>query len=65
MDSSLIASAISFAAAGLLFFIGLPDSHGLSPRFLRFEAAPVLYPPVILVFLAIGAANLISAFAAQ
>jgi hypothetical protein len=62
-DSNVLVSAISFALAGVLLFVAMPDRHGVSPRFLRFEAAPILYPPVILVFLAMGAANLISAFA--
>ena len=48
-------------AAGLIF-IGLPDKDGVSPRFLRFEAALVLYPPVIMIFLVGGAAELITAF---
>jgi hypothetical protein len=65
MDSNVLVSAISFALAAVLLFVAMPDRHGVSPRFLRFDVAPILYPPVILVFLALGAANLISAFAAQ
>ena len=48
-------------AAGLIF-IGLPDKDGVSPRFLRFEAAVVLYPPLVMIFLVGGAAELIAAF---
>ena len=47
--------------AGLIF-IGLPDKDGVSPRFLRFEAAVVLYPPLVMIFLVGGAAELIAAF---
>ena len=63
MGSDIIVGTISFAVAGVLLFVAMPDRHGVSPRFLRFDAAPILYPPVILVFLAMGAANLISAVA--
>ena len=45
--NSVLLSAIFFAVAGVLLFIGLPDRCGASPRFLRFDAAPILYPPVI------------------
>jgi hypothetical protein len=65
MEINILLCAISFAVAGVLLFIGLPDRHGASPGFLRFDAAPILYPPVILALFAIGAANLISALAAQ
>jgi hypothetical protein len=44
----------------VLIFLGLPDRHGLHRRFLRFSAAQVLYPPVILAFIALGAAAVIS-----
>ena len=60
MGSDILVSVASFAiAAGLLFF-GMPDRGGVSPRFLRFDAAPIIYPPLILVFLAVGAANLVA-----
>ena len=65
MEINVLLSAICFAMASVLLFVAMPDKHGVSPRFLRFETAPVLYPPVVLVFLAIGAANLIAAFAAR
>ena len=44
--------ATFIVVAVVLFFIGMPR-HGESPRFLRFEASLVLYPPVIMTFLAI------------
>lgn len=43
----------------LLFVLGLPRD-GVSPRVLQFDAATVVYPPLIMIFLALGAANLLS-----
>ena len=52
---------ISLSAVGIvLIFVGVPKK-GVHPRFLRFPAALVLYPPVILVLLALGAAELVTA----
>ena len=65
MEINVLLSAICFTVASVLLFVAMPDRHGVSPRFLRFETAPILYPPVVLVFLAIGAANLIAASAAR
>ena len=45
--------AALLVAAVVLFFIGIPR-HGESPRFLRFDASLVLYPAVIMTFLAFG-----------
>ncbi|MDA9423834.1 MULTISPECIES: hypothetical protein [Bradyrhizobium] len=45
--------------AVVLIYVGLPDRQGGSPRFLRFEAASILYPPLILVFIAIGTAQVV------
>ena len=47
--------------AVVLVFIGMPR-HGESPRFLRFEASVVLFPPVIMTFLAMGAALMLRAY---
>lgn len=44
-------------AAALIYF-ALPDKQGNSPSFLQFGPALVLYPPVILVVLAFGLAQL-------
>ena len=44
--------------AALLVYLGRPDKDLNSPRFLQFNAALVLYPPVILVVLAFGATEL-------
>ncbi|QOZ78743.1 hypothetical protein XH83_26980 [Bradyrhizobium sp. CCBAU 53351] len=57
--NTLIGAAM-IAAAGVLIFIGLPNRAGEHPKFLRFDAALVLYPPVVLSFLGLGAAALIS-----
>jgi len=46
--------------AAVLIWIGRPDKAGVHPSFLRFEAALVLYPPVILAFTAMGLAAVIS-----
>jgi hypothetical protein len=48
------------AIALLLIFIARPDKTGRHPRFLRFEASLVLYPPLVLVFGVMGAAEIIS-----
>jgi hypothetical protein len=50
----------SLALAFALLWIGMPDKQGESPKFLRFEAALVTYPALILVFFAIGMASLLS-----
>jgi hypothetical protein len=47
----------------MLIVLGRPDRNGVHRRFLRFNAALVLYPPVILVFVALGAAAVIDAIA--
>jgi len=62
MTQDFLFGAILLAVAAVLVFIGLPNKSGASPAFLRFEAALVLYPPLIMVFVAGGAAELISGF---
>lgn len=56
----LLIGLILFAVAGVLLFIGRPNKSGVHPRFLQFEAATVLYPPVILVFFVMGGAEVIT-----
>lgn len=51
---------VMLAVAAILIVIGRPNKAGEHPKFLRFGAALVLYPPFILVFIALGAAGLIS-----
>ena len=46
--------------AVLLIWFGLPNRNGVHRRFLRFSAAQVIYPPVILALIALGSAALIS-----
>lgn len=48
------------ALAIFLVFIGRPNRAGQHPRFLRFEPALVLYPPVVMVFGVMGASEIIS-----
>lgn len=43
----------------VLVWIGRPDKTGLHPSFLRFNAAMVVYPPIILVSITMGAAAVI------
>jgi hypothetical protein len=45
--------------AFVLIWAGRPDKTGLHPSFLRFNAALVLYPPIILALTAMGAAAVI------
>ena len=44
------------AVAFLLIWVGRPHKGGDHPKFLQFHAALVLYPPVVLTFLALGTA---------
>ncbi|MDP1584206.1 MAG: hypothetical protein Q8M18_12350 [Bradyrhizobium sp.] len=45
--------------AAMLIYFGRPDKQGNSPRFLRFGPALVLYPPVVLLVIAFGLAEMI------
>lgn len=62
MNSDILIGVAMLIIAGTLIFIGLPNKAGVSPRFLRFDASLVLYPPLVLVFLAGGFAELIAGF---
>ncbi len=48
------------AIAAVMIWAGRPDKSGAHPSFLRFDAALVLYPPIILAFFAMGVAALLS-----
>lgn len=61
MSGSYIPGVVLIAIGAVLLFIGLPDRSGQSPRFFRFEASLVLYPPLIMVFFALGAMQLVMA----
>ena len=47
-------------AAFFLIWVGRPDKSGVHPSFLRFDAAMVVYPPIILSLFAMGVAAVIS-----
>jgi hypothetical protein len=53
---------VLFVIGVLLVVIGIPR-HGGHPRFLRFEASLVVYPAVIMVFLAFGVAMMLRGYA--
>lgn len=61
MNPDLAIGAVLLAAGAVLLFVGLPNRSGVSPRFLQFEAALVLYPPVIMFFLVGAIAKIIKA----
>jgi hypothetical protein len=48
------------AVALVLFLAGRPKLDGTHRKYLRFHAALVLYPPVILAAVALGLAGIIS-----
>ncbi len=60
MNQNILFGALLLAVAAALIFIGLPNKSGISPRFLRFEVAMVLYPPVVMVFAVTGVAELVT-----
>ena len=57
---NLLTGIAMLAIAIILILVGRPNKAGVHPRFLRFEAALVLYPPIILAFTAMGTAAVIS-----
>jgi hypothetical protein len=57
---NLYAGMVTLAVAFLLIWVGRPNKAGMHPKFLRFNAALVLYPPLILVSFAFGVAAIIS-----
>ena len=60
MNEDILIGVVLLAIAAGLIFIGRPNKAGVHLRFLQFDAALVLFPPVILVFLAGGFAELIA-----
>ena len=58
MLGDLSVGIVLLAIGVILVLIGLPKK-GVSPRFLRFDAAVVLYPGVIMVFLSMGVAMIL------
>ena len=59
MNNLVIGVVLVSVAVGLIF-IGRPNKAGRHPRFLQFEASLVLFPPLILVFVALGMAAIVS-----
>lgn len=60
MNHGTLIGLALLAIAVILVFVGVPRKDGRHPRFLRFEAAAVLYPPLVLAFFAAGVAQLAS-----
>jgi hypothetical protein len=60
MTQDLLIGIVALIAAASLFMVGLPTRHGESPRFLQFYAAPMVYPAIVLMFSALGVAELIT-----
>ena len=58
MLGDLSVGTVLLAIGVILVLIGLPKK-GVSPRFLRFDAAVVLYPGIAMVFLAMGVAMML------
>jgi hypothetical protein len=58
MIAGIVTGLGLLAVAAVLIFTALPDKAGESPRHLRFSAAMMVYPPVILAFLVGGAVEL-------
>jgi hypothetical protein len=56
----LAIGVVLLAVTAVLLFVGFPDRNGDSPRFLQFEAAVVLYPPLIMITITLGTAEVIT-----
>ena len=61
MNFDLVIGLTLLAIFAVLLFIGLPSKGDVSPRFLQFDAAMVIYPPFLMIFLVSGMAELITA----
>ena len=55
----LIVGVVLVSLAIALIYIGIPNRAGQHSRFLRFKSSLVLYPPMILVFFAMGMALIV------
>ena len=60
MTQDLLIGLVALAIAIGLFVVALPNRYGENPRFLQFYAAPMLYPPAVLIFFAIAVAELVA-----
>jgi hypothetical protein len=56
---------VMLAIAAILIAVGRPNQSGEHPRFLRFGAALVLYPPIILAFLVLGIMAIVTSVTAR
>ncbi len=59
---NVYAGILLLAVALFLIWVGRPDKAGVHRKFLRFNAALVLYPPLILSCCAFGVATIISSW---
>ena len=59
---NLYTGIMMLAVALLLIWVGRPDKAGVHRKFLRFSAALVLYPPLILSCFAFGVAAILSSW---
>jgi hypothetical protein len=62
---NLFAGMATLAMAFLLILVGRPNKAGMHRKFLRFDAALVLYPPLVLACFAFGVATIISNWPAK
>ena len=58
MFADISLGLVLFVVGVFLIFIGMPK-HGITPRFLRFDAALVIYPAVVMTFLVFGVALMV------
>ncbi len=61
MNFDLVIGLTLLVIFAVLLFVGLPSKDGVSPRFLQFRAAVVLYPPFLMIFLVGGVAEVLTA----
>lgn len=57
---NLYAGILVLAVALLLIWLGRPNEAGIHRKFLRFDAALVLYPPLVLACFAFGVVTIVS-----
>jgi hypothetical protein len=60
MMPDLIIGLTLLAVGVILFVVGLPKKSG-RPQFMELHSAPMLYPPLVLIFLVSGLAEIITA----
>jgi hypothetical protein len=59
---NLFTGIVMLAVAFLRIWVGRPNKSGIHRKFLRFNAALVLYPPLMLSCVAFGVAAIISSW---